>query len=147
MMLSVAYIRFLMEGLGGENWVFLWWAGTCLVKLESNFLLMCGAVFRPYSLAWGQTIVGVMVTSVKKTYASTLQCPGLLYSVPLTIDPHLLVELLLCFLSPGVHKCFVCALWASLASMNFDSKCDFAPFTVLWGFSFALGHWVSFFFG
>ena len=58
----------------------------------------------------GQTIVGVMATFVKRTYASTLQRPGLLYSVPLTIDPHLLVELLLCFLSPGVHKCFVCAL-------------------------------------
>ena len=34
---------------------------------------------------------------------------------------------------------FVWALWASLASVGFDSKCDFAPSTILLGLSFALG--------
>ena len=29
----------------GGNWVLFWWAGPCLVKLESNFLLMGGIVF------------------------------------------------------------------------------------------------------
>ena len=29
--------------------------------------------------------------------------------------------------------------------MGFDSKCDFAPRTILWGFSFAFGYGVSFF--
>ena len=36
-------------------------------------------------------------------------------------------------LGPGVHKCFVWALWASLEGMGFDSKCDFTPPTVLLG--------------
>ena len=48
-------------------------ARPSLVNLESNFLLMGGAVFLPYCLVWGQTMVGVMVTSFKRTYASRLQ--------------------------------------------------------------------------
>ena len=39
---------------------------------------MSGAVFPPCSLAWGQTMVGVMATSSKRTYASMLHLPGLL---------------------------------------------------------------------
>ena len=31
----------------GGNWVLFWWAGPCSVNLESNFLLMGGAVFPP----------------------------------------------------------------------------------------------------
>ena len=41
-----------------------------------------------------------------------------------------------------VHPRFVWALWASLAGMGFDSKCDFTILPLLpscWGFSFALG--------
>ena len=34
---------------------------------------------------------------------------------------------------PGVHKGFVCALWASLVGMAIDSKWDFAPPTILSG--------------
>ena len=34
-------------------------------------------------------MAGVMVTSFKRTSASTLGLPGLLYSVPLTVDPCL----------------------------------------------------------
>ena len=34
-----------MQGTGsGGNWVLLWWAGLCSVKLQSNFLLMGGGV-------------------------------------------------------------------------------------------------------
>ena len=39
---------------------------------------------------------------------------------------------------------FVWALWASLVGMRFDSQCNFAPPTVLLGFSFALQCGVSF---
>ena len=42
---------------------------------------------------------------------------------------------------------FVWALQATLMDMGFDSKHDFAPPTILLGFSFALGHGVSFFGG
>ena len=63
---------------------------------------MAEAVFPPCSLAWGQTTVGVMVviaTFFEKTYASILQLPGLMYSVPLipqqaTVDPLLCQRLL-----------------------------------------------------
>ena len=56
---------------------------------------MGGAVFPPYCLAWGQTMVGVMATSLKRIYANTPCLPGLLQSVPLspeqaTVNPCLL---------------------------------------------------------
>ena len=51
---------------------------------------MGGAVFPPCSLACDHTMVGVVVTSFKMTYASMLRLPGLLYSVPLN--------------GPGAHK-------------------------------------------
>ena len=47
-------------------------------------------VFPPCSLAWDQTVVRVMAvtgTSFKRTYVSTQLLPGLLYSVPLTLQP------------------------------------------------------------
>ena len=42
---------------------------------------------------------------------------------------------------------FVWALQASLESMGFDSKHDFTPGTVCWGFSFALGSGIIFLVG
>ena len=42
------------------------------------------AVFPPCSLACDHTMVGVVVTSFKMTYASMLRLPGLLYSLVLT---------------------------------------------------------------
>ena len=41
---------------------------------------MGGSVFPPCSLAWGHTMVGIMVTSFKRTDASMPWLPGLLYS-------------------------------------------------------------------
>ena len=54
-------------GCGGI-WVLFWWVGPCSVNILPKFLLMGGAVFPPYCLAWGQDMVGVMVTSFKRTY-------------------------------------------------------------------------------
>lgn len=44
-------------------WVLLWWAGSCSVNLQSNFLLMGEAVFPPCTLAWDQIMVWVMVVN------------------------------------------------------------------------------------
>ena len=50
-----------MVGFGcGGIWVLLWWVGPCSVNPQSNFLLLCGAVFPPCSLACDQTMIGIM---------------------------------------------------------------------------------------
>ena len=67
----------------GGNWVLFWWEGPCSVNLQSNFLLIGGAVFPPCYLTWGQTMVEVlkiMVTSFKRSHAA------LLHSVPPTLQ-------------------------------------------------------------
>ena len=63
-----------MGGTGcGENWVLLWWARPCSINLESNFLLLDGAVLLPCSLAWGSPILDSMVQ-----FSSVAQlCPTL----------------------------------------------------------------------
>ena len=70
-----------MGGTGcGENWVLVWWARPCSINLQSNFILMGGAVFPPCSLAWSQTLVGVvavLATSFQMTYASMPQLQDL----------------------------------------------------------------------
>ena len=43
------------------NWVLFWWAGPCSGNLWPNFLLIGRTVFPPCCLAWGQTMVGVMM--------------------------------------------------------------------------------------
>ena len=94
-----------------------------------------------------------MVTSSKRAYST----PGLLLPEPLalrqaTADPYLhrrhsdtqrQVWLSLCRDS-WCTQGFVWVLKESLAGMGFDSKCDFAPPTLLLGLAFALGRGVSF---
>ena len=58
-----------------------------LSKSLIQFLLMSRTVFSLCSLTLGQTMLRVMVTSFKRTYASKRQFPRLLYSVPLTPQP------------------------------------------------------------
>ena len=70
-----------------------------LSKSLIQFLLMSRTVFSLCSLTLGQTMLRVMVTSFKRTYASKRQFPRLLYSVPLTlwqatVDPLLHQSLL-----------------------------------------------------
>ena len=58
----------------GGNWVLFRRVGPCSVNLESNFLLVGGAVYPLYCLAWGQTLVEVMkimVTSFQRSHACT----------------------------------------------------------------------------
>jgi len=116
-------------------------------------------VFPLCILAWGQTMVGVMVTSFKRTYARTVvfnapdptgchcrptHLPEASGHSQASLAQSLVGSLLL---SPGSWwaQGFVWALWASLAMMGFDSKRDFAPPTVLLGLLLCPWMWRIFF--
>ena len=74
------------------------WAGPRSANLSSNFLLMDGAVLPLCSLAWGSpvlesgilyarviaSVLGLMMTSSKRTYVNMLPLPGRLLPGPLT---------------------------------------------------------------
>ena len=72
------------------------------------------AVFPPCSLAWDQTIVGLMVvmeTSFKRTYASMPGLPGLLQPEPLT-PQQATVYPRLCWRLLDMHRqVWLCLLW------------------------------------
>ena len=56
----------------GGNWVLFWRVWPCSVNLESNFLLMGGAVFLHCCLTWDQTmleVIKIMPTSFKRTWS------------------------------------------------------------------------------
>ena len=73
------------DGVGGGvvDWVLFWWVGPCSVNLESNFLLMGGAVFPFCCFTWGQTLGEVM-----KVMATSFKSPrhALPHSVPPTLQ-------------------------------------------------------------
>ena len=103
----------------------------------------------------GGSMVGLMVTSSSRAYAiprsTALRAPALQQS---TADLYLcrrhsnkVLAQSLWGLWVLVHTRFIWALQASLAGMGFDSKCYFTLLPSCWGFSFALGHGVSFFGG
>ena len=89
-----ACVSFLMGQTGGlKNWLLLWWAGLCPVKLKSDCLLMGMAVLPPcwlLGLKWPtglyRLVVGLMATS-KRTHGKW-QLPGLLPPVPLSLMTH-----------------------------------------------------------
>ena len=129
---SVALWQIRIRGLwkfpNGRDWLrgklvlfLFWWVGPCSVNLKSNILLMGGAVFPPYCLTWGQTMVEVMkimVTSFKRSHAGTAALsasdPAAGHCWPMpppeTPDTHEQVWVSLLWghcsflLSPGVHK-------------------------------------------
>ena len=93
----------------------------------------------PVLCEFGGSVVGLMVTSCKRAYA----IPRGMYPEPMkqpTADPCFLrihsntvLSQFLWRLCVLVHTRYVWALWASLAGMGFDTKCDFAPPTILLG--------------
>ena len=102
------------DWLGGL-WVFFLWVGQYSVNLFSTFRLMSRAVFPPHCLAWGQTMVGIMVTSFTRIYASTVAfstpdlAAGHCQQTPLPETPgHSQASLLWghwsFLLCPGAHK-------------------------------------------
>ena len=113
------------------------------------------SLFPQACVSSGSSVVGLIVTSSKRL----MPYPGLLHPEPLplqqsTADPYLCRRHSNTVLSQSlwglwvlVHTRFVWALQASLVGRGFDSKCNFAPLPSCWGFSFALGHGVSFFGG
>ena len=84
----------------------------------------------------GFSIVGLMVTSFKRTYAILTPkvpdyVPDHCQSVPPPEMPNTVLSQSLWDLWVLVWKRFVWALWESLAAITFDYKCEFAPLTVL----------------
>ena len=122
---------------------------SCGVTVPFSCVLVCTGMFVsstslfPQShVSFGDSMVVLMVTSSKRAYATTRSAASRAPApVQATADPNLCrkhsntqrqVWLSLC----GVSWCtqgFVWALWASLAGMGFDSKCDCAPPTILLG--------------
>ena len=97
----------------------------------------------------GSSMVGLMETSSKRAYA----IPRLLHPEPLPLRQstdklylhrkcsNTVLSQSLWGLWVLVHTRFVWAHWASLAGMGFDSKCEFAPPTVLLGFLLCAWIW------
>ena len=110
----------------------------------------------PVRVSSGSSMVGLMATSSKKANATARsaapRAPASVagHSWPILHRRHSNTQrqvwLSLCGISWWAQV-FVWALRASLVGMVFDSKHNFAPPTILWGFSFAVGHRVSFFVG
>ena len=94
---------------------------------------------------------GLMATSSKRAYATPRStapgapAPEAAHCWPYLFrrHPNTVLSESLCGLWVLVCTRYVWALWASLVGMGFDSKCDFAPLPSCWGFSLALGRWVS----
>ena len=109
-------------------------------------------LFPQFCVSSGVSVVGLMAASSKRAYV----IPGLLHHEPLplqqaTADPYLRggstqVWLSLCGVSGSwCAQGFVGVLLASLAGMGFDSKCDFAPPTILLGLLLCPWMWGIFF--
>ena len=123
---------FLIGGTGcGENWILLWWARTSSVNLYSNCLLMCGAVFPPCSLAWGQTMIGVHCW----------------YMPPLKMPVCLLWGHRFFLLGPGVHKVLLCLprvyFSSSIIKSHWPSKSDLLGVLSPFSGSTGCGLWKS----
>ena len=77
----------------GKNWVLLWWAGPCSVKLWFNYLQMGRVCSLPGSfLAWGDPSLGVKGDLQNRTfpdscYQSPRPCGGPLWTHTSTADP------------------------------------------------------------
>ena len=112
----------------------------------------------------GSSMVGLMTTSFKRAYAIPRSAAP---RAPDSVAGHCWPELLLTSAAADPSLCrkhwnpvlaqslwgslvcttFVWALWVSLMSRGFDSKCDFAPPTILLGLLLCPWMWGIFFFG
>ena len=116
-------IRGLCKLPDGRGWLWIK-LGLALVgkamlsKSLIQFSAMYGAVFPPCSLIWGQTIVGIIMTSSKRTYARTPGLQGPLLSVPLT-PWQATVNPCLCWRLPKTHR----QVWLNVLWIH----CSFLP--------------------
>ena len=104
------------------------------VLVHTRFCLCPPSICFPSPLSSGDSIVGLKKNFSKRAYAiprSATQSPcpwdSTLWTIPLQKTlKHNFVSISVWSLDPGVHNAWV--LWASL---GFDSKCNFAPPTIL----------------
>ena len=114
------------------SWVLVHWV------LVHKFLLCPPGVYFPVLCKFWQLHGGVIGVLLQEDLCHThtqSPCPcsrPMLPCTPQEILKHSSVSVSVGFLGPGVHK-YVWALWASLARMRFDSKCEFAPPTIFLG--------------
>ena len=118
--------------------------------VQYNCFALCGS-------SACQLCFGANGNLLQEGLGSRPSLPGLLQPEPMSLrqpaadsrlqwrhpSPQRQVWLSLLGITVFCCACSVCALQVSLEGMRFDSKCDFAPPTVLLGFSFALGCRVS----
>ena len=131
----------------GGNWVLFWWAGPCSVIFNPIFCWwgrLCSL-----SVVWPEAKV-LTHTSMREPQVCCSQSPYPCGSPLLTRDSAGDTQTLkgrsghsLWGLQVLVHT--VWALQVSLVGMGFDSKCDFAPPTVLLGLFLCPWTWGIFF--
>ena len=159
----------LQSRIPGDSQPFCWiprlgnllWALKLLQQCENFFGI---TVLQFVGRLFDGSIVELMATSSKRTYATyhasqvccrQSPCPHRRPLLTCASTEHsnarrqvwlsLLWGSLLLSLGPGAHK-VVCALQPSLAGLRFDSKCDFAPSTILSGPLLCPWMWAFFFF-
>ena len=134
----------------GDSWTLMGKSGSVscgvtapfsCVLMHTRFFLCFPRVCFPVLCKFWWLYGGLMATTSKEL----MPWPGLLHPEPLppqqsTADPHLprrhpntVLPQSLWGLWVLVCTRFVWALWASLAGMEFDSKCDLTPPTILLG--------------
>jgi len=128
-----------------QIWIsFLWGRCSFLLGPDSQKVLFVPSkrLFPQSCVSSGSSMVGLMVTSSKRAYAiPSLAVPRAPASVAghcWPIPPQEALKYSKASLAQSLWvfwyaQEFVQALWASLVGMGFDSKCDFAPPTILLG--------------
>ena len=109
-----------------------------IIALQGSVCALQESISQSY-VGSGSSMVGLMATSSKRACAIPKSAPPRAPAPDQsTVDPYLHRRCSDTVLSSSlwglwvlVHTKFVWALWASLMGMGFDSKCDFAPPTIL----------------
>ena len=127
-----------------DSWTF---TGTLvsLLCVNCSFLLGSGAhkvlfvpsksLFPQSCVSSGSSMVGLMAYALPRSTAPRAPAPVAVHYYPYLLRD---TQTQFCLSLWGdlwvlVHTRYVWALWASLAGMGFDSKCNFAPPTILLG--------------
>ena len=141
-----------------DSWTLTGKSGSvyCGVTAPFSWVLVCTgficalqeSVFQS-CVSYGGSMVGLMVTSSKRAYAiprsTALRAPALAAVHCWPIPPeetlkHSSDSVSVGSLDPGVYKVCLSPLSVS-GGMGFDSRCDFAPSTILLGFILCCWTW------
>ena len=134
-----------------QGWVsFFWghWSFLLGPGAHKIFFVSSKSLFPHSCVSSGGSMVGLMVTSSKRAYATARSAASRASALKqATADPyfhrrHSNPQRQVWFSPCGVSCCangFVWALWVSLVGVGFDSKCDFCPsFHLAWASSLPL---------